>query len=51
MTNPTMNLLLFAMLPYVALFVFFLGTIMRYRKAPFTYSSLSSQFLDRKSVV
>src|SRR5437868_14417905 len=46
MTNPTMNLLLFAMLPYVALFVFFLGTIMRYRKAPFTYSSLSSQFLE-----
>ena len=46
MTNPTMNLLLFAMLPYVALFTFFLGTIMRYRKAPFTYSSLSSQFLE-----
>jgi nitrate reductase gamma subunit len=34
------------MLPYVALFTFFLGTIMRYRKAPFSYSSLSSQFLE-----
>ena len=46
MTNPTMNQLLFVMLPYVALFTFFLGTIMRYRKAPFSYSSLSSQFLE-----
>lgn len=46
MTNPIMNQLFFVMLPYVALFVFFLGTIMRYRKAPFTYSSLSSQFLE-----
>lgn len=47
MTSPTiLNLLLFAMLPYVALFIFFLGTIMRYKKAPFTYSSLSSQFLE-----
>src|SRR5512135_3326513 len=42
----TINLLLFAMLPYLALLLFFLGTIMRYRKAPFTYSSLSSQFLE-----
>src|SRR5262252_3287067 len=46
MMNPTMNQLLFVMLPYVALFSFFLGTIMRYRKAPFSYSSLSSQFLE-----
>ena len=47
MTNPTiLNLLLFAVLPYLALFIFFLGTIMRYQKAPFTYSSLSSQFLE-----
>jgi nitrate reductase gamma subunit len=40
------NLLLFAMLPYVALFVFFLVTISRYRNRPFTYSSLSSQFIE-----
>jgi nitrate reductase gamma subunit len=47
--NPTiLNLLLFAILPYTALLVFFLGTIMRYRKAPFTYSSLSSQFLENE---
>ncbi len=48
MAANTLNLLLFAMLPYVALFLFFLGTIMRYRKAPFTYSSLSSQFLENQ---
>ena len=46
MTSVTLNQLLFVMLPYVALFTFFLGTIMRYRKAPFSYSSLSSQFLE-----
>ncbi len=40
------NLLLFAVLPYVALFVFLLVTIGRYRNRPFTYSSLSSQFLE-----
>jgi nitrate reductase gamma subunit len=44
----TYSLLLFAMFPYMALFLFFLGTIMRYRKAPFTYSSLSSQFLENQ---
>jgi nitrate reductase gamma subunit len=48
MTNPLLNQLLFAVFPYVALFTFFLGTIMRYRKAPFTYSSLSSQFLENQ---
>ncbi len=42
------NLLLFAVLPYAALLIFFLGTIMRYRKAPFSYSSLSSQFLENE---
>lgn len=47
--SPTiLNLLLFAVLPYMALLIFFLGTIMRYRKAPFTYSSLSSQFLENE---
>ena len=40
--------LFFIVFPYLAMFVFFLGTIMRYKKAPFTYSSLSSQFLENK---
>lgn len=40
--------LLFAVLPYVAFFVFFFVTIQRYRSRSFTYSSLSSQFLENK---
>lgn len=47
-TTTSLPYLLFAVLPYMCLFVFFLGTIMRYRKAPFTYSSLSSQFLENQ---
>ncbi len=40
--------LLFVALPYVALFTFFLVTIQRYRRQKFTYSSLSSQFLENR---
>jgi nitrate reductase gamma subunit len=40
--------LLFAILPYIAFFVFFLVTIQRYRQRSFTYSSLSSQFLENR---
>ncbi len=39
----------FIALPYVALFTFFLVTILRYRTQTFTYSSLSSQLLENKS--
>ena len=39
----------FIALPYVALFTFFLVTILRYRTEKFTYSSLSSQLLENKS--
>ncbi len=48
MNTFSFNLLLFAVVPYLCIFLFFLGTIMRYRKAPFTYSSLSSQFLENQ---
>ncbi len=48
MTTPFTNSLLFIVLPYLAIFIFFLGTIWRYRESPFTYSSLSSQFLENK---
>jgi len=44
----TLDLLLFVALPYAALVLFFTGTIVRYRKRPFTYSSLSSQFLENR---
>lgn len=39
---------LFAVLPYVAVVVFLLATIQRYRAQTFTYSSLSSQFLENR---
>lgn len=39
---------LFTALPYVCLFTFFLMTIYRYRVRSFSYSSLSSQFLENK---
>lgn len=45
---PFANGLFFIVLPYLAMFIFFLGTIIRYRKAPFTYSSFSSQFLENR---
>ena len=50
MTNafPFSNQLFFIVFPYVAMLIFFLGTIIRYRKDPFTYSSLSSQFLENR---
>lgn len=39
---------LFVVLPYMVMFIFFVGTIIRYRKAQYTYSSLSSQFLENQ---
>lgn len=42
------DILLFAILPYTAMVVFFLVTIQRYRQRRFTYSSLSSQFLENQ---
>ena len=43
-----LNPLLFGVLPYLAFFIFFLVTIQRYRSRSFTYSSLSSQFLENR---
>jgi len=42
------DLFCFAALPYIAIFLFIVVTIERYRDAPFSYSSLSSQFLENK---
>ena len=39
---------LFTALPYVAMVLFLVGTIHRYRRETFTYSSLSSQLLENK---
>lgn len=43
-----LDTLLFGILPYVAMFIFLLVTIQRYRGQAFTYSSLSSQFLENR---
>jgi len=40
--------LFFIILPYTALFTFFLVTIQRYLRQTFSYSSLSSQFLENR---
>lgn len=48
MTGGTLSLVLFGVLPYAAMLLFFLGTIYRYRAQTFTYSSLSSQFLENR---
>lgn len=40
--------LLFGALPYAVMVVFLLGTIQRYRAQSFSYSSLSSQFLENR---
>ena len=44
-----MDILLFGAFPYVAVVVFLIGTIWRY-KTGFKYSSLSSQFLETKKL-
>lgn len=43
-----LDLFFFLALPYVAFFTFFFVTIERYRNRKFTYSSLSSQFLENQ---
>ncbi len=48
MTQHTFDQFLFVGLPYVCLVIFFLMTIYRYRTQSFSYSSLSSQFLENK---
>ncbi len=42
------DFLFFAVLPYSSLAIFFLVTIQRYRQRTFTYTSLSSQFLENR---
>jgi nitrate reductase gamma subunit len=51
MNNPVSFLdpILFAALPYAVFLFFFLGTINRYRAEAFTYSSLSTQFLENRN--
>lgn len=48
MSQHFLDQFLFVALPYVCLFTFFLMTVYRYRAQSFSYSSLSSQFLENK---
>lgn len=48
MSDRVLDQFLFVALPYVCLFTFFLMTVYRYRMQSFSYSSLSSQFLENK---
>lgn len=45
-----LNTFLFFVLPYMAVFVFLAGTIYRYHTSKFSYSSLSSQFLESRKL-
>ena len=45
-----LDVLLFAALPYVAVVLFLMVSIQRYRRDPFTFSSLSSQFLESRQL-
>ncbi|MCC6838885.1 MAG: respiratory nitrate reductase subunit gamma [Flavobacteriales bacterium] len=45
-----LNTMMFVALPYVAMAIFFIGTIYRYRSRGFQVSSLSSEFLERKKL-
>ena len=50
MTASLVDLFLFVALPYLALVLLVLGSIYRYRTRRFTYSALSSQFLESRSL-
>ena len=43
-----LDVVLYAVMPYLAMVIFLLMTIYRYRQQSFTYSSLSSQFLENR---
>lgn len=45
-----LDVLAFAALPYVAVVLFLVVSIQRYRRDPFTFSSLSSQFLESRQL-
>ncbi len=50
MFNPVINNLVFVIFPYAALAIFLIGSIYRYKNRGFTVSSISSQFLEGRSL-
>ena len=45
-----LDLLLFAAFPYTALVIFLVVTIVRYRRDPYSFSTLSSQFMETRNL-
>jgi nitrate reductase gamma subunit len=45
-----LDAVLFVALPYTALFSLVVGSVLRYRSNPFSYSALSSQFLESRTL-
>jgi nitrate reductase gamma subunit len=45
-----LDLLLFAVLPYISVLLLVFVSVQRYRRDPFTFSSLSSQFLESRKL-
>jgi nitrate reductase gamma subunit len=48
--SKAVDVALFELFPYVTVVIFFLESIRRYRQRRFTFSSLSSQFLEREQL-
>lgn len=51
MTATPLDLVLFVALPYLALLTLVVGSVIRYRRDRFSYSSLSSQFLEGRGLL
>jgi nitrate reductase gamma subunit len=51
MFNIDINFIIFGVMPYVALTVLVVGSIIRYERDPFTWKSSSSQLLRRKQLI
>ncbi len=50
-SNFDLDFVIFGVMPYVALTVLLVGTIIRYERDPFTWKSSSSQLLRRKQLI
>ncbi len=49
--SSTLNFFLFQIFPYISIFVFLLGCLLRFDRDPYSWRSKSSQFLRRKQLI
>lgn len=49
--SSTLDFFLFQIFPYIAIFVFLLGCLLRFDRDPYSWRSKSSQFLRRKQLI